>query len=942
MSLVHEYFELSKKYTEEYGEKSLVLIQVGSFYEIYTETENDPKMLIATGMLNLRVAKKKLAIQTVCMAGFPDSSVKRFEKILLKNGHTIVYINQDSTQDGKFVRKVFNIVSPGAHLDEYEENESNLGSILVELDDDDDCFVSFSIFDVNKGSIKVFQNIEISRKALKATVYKLCMNNAINELILNFVTNDVSFVNNFEIQFDNYAETFILVHKKVYSTEIAKNSILNQMYQKEALEKYFISYSSLYLDIFDTLNLRNILSCDITNMLRMLEFLEVHDENLISKLAKPIVSKNQGGYLKKINHVDMKLDIFSNNSENLFEILNSTSTSSGKMKLKSILKHPITDCEILKNRYDSVQKIIDTNMIGFLQTHLKTLCNVEKLYRKIRINRFSIDDIKKIFRINKKSKAIIDKLNQIDASFVPSIDTFKKFKKYDSELIDFFVDDFTDFTNEVNGHECSIFKHRNIFRNQKTISKLYDQINAIENEIMKMKDEFDKYVEVKLNINDRFGFYFETTNKRSKELNQIKEIQEFNFNTTKSTVKLTSKRTNELTEIYNTLILKLVHHEREIVVEFFDKSHKIYQESITRTNDSVVWADVFCSIAKNALDNNYVRPSIIDSSASFFEAGDLRHPIIEKKLLNTKKKYIPNDVTLDKSGLILFGVNSVGKSSLMKSVGIATIMAQTGMFVPARYFKFSPFENIAVRIGNQDNIFDAQSSFITEVLEIENIIQNTSNKSLIIADEVCSSTERESALQIITALTKWVSMKKSCFIISSHIFEIVEKLENIKNSKFCYLEVTFDEKEIIFSRKLKYGAPVIRNYGTRIANHIFHEENFKKILQRETTSTKQLPKRIRKSKYNAKKIIENCEICGYMQSTSTDTPIDVHHIQFQCDSINHYNNEDGTKLHDTSNLIALCKKCHIATHKGHIQINGYVENINGMKLDFSIDKSMKY
>ena len=921
MTIVGEYLDLSKKYTEMYGEKSIVLMQVGSFYEIYAENVDDPKMVIACDLLNLRIAKKKLAVQTVSMAGFPDHAVKRFEKMLLKNGFTIIFVNQKA-EGKKFARYVENIVSPGSNIDENEETESCLASVLIEVEEND-TFVSFTKFDVNTGMMTFQISIGVHLKHLKEVVHKLCVDNSINELLLNIVTVDVEMYESFEIKLDR----FVLIHKKILSPKDAK-IIYNARYQKEKLEKYFDSFANLYRDIFETLDLHSAIPSDIANILFMLEFLEIHDKNLITKLAKPrMINNNQREYLKKINHVDKKLDVISENSKNLFEILNKTSTLQGKHKLRFLLKNPITNSQKLNRRYDTIQKFIDTNVLEFLQNHLKKSCNAEKLYRRIQINKFAVDDIKAIFALNTKSKAIIEKLYEIDAIFVPDSNVFSDFKQYDMELNYFFN---YDFINDVSKE--SIFKHRNIFRNNATISELYADIDTIEDEIMTIKNSLSLENEIKLNLNDKFGFFFETSKKRSADL---KQFTDYDFTTTTSSVKLTSKRTRALTERYNTLIKKLFYQEREIVTEFFEKMRLNHIDSIMIINQCIVWTDVFCSMTRNAIENKYTRPIIIENSSSFIEAKALKHPIIDYMLKNTKKSYIPNDVTLNESGLIMFGVNSVGKSSLMKSIGIATIMAQAGMFVSADEFKFNPFETISVRIGNQDNLFDAHSSFISEVIEIENIIQNSNEHSLIIADEVCSSTERESALQIISSLTKWVSMKKSCFIISSHIFEIVKKINTQNNIKFCYLDVKFDDDEIVFTRKLKFGVPEIQNYGTKIANHIFNDENFKKILQRETTTQQKEKKmNVKKSRYNNRQLVESCEVCGYAPDSQTSIPLDVHHINFQCNAIDNFN-KNGTRLNDTSNLVSLCKLCHIEVHKQKIIINGYVENINGVKLDYT-------
>ena len=153
--------------------------------------------------------------------------------------------------------------------------------------------------------------------------------------------------------------------------------------------------------------------------------------------------------------------------------------------------------------------------------------------------------------------------------------------------------------------------------------------------------------------------------------------------------------------------------------------HNQYKDVLNNICTFVGKIDYYCCIAKVSKNNCYVRPEIVESKTSFIEASDMRHPIIEK--IREEIKYVPNDVVLGKNeqnGILLYGVNAVGKSSYMKSIGISIIMAQSG-FCFCRKFKFDPYKYLFTRISNNDNIFKGQSTFAVEMGEIRSIIKRT-------------------------------------------------------------------------------------------------------------------------------------------------------------------------------------------------------------------------
>ena len=263
----------------------------------------------------------------------------------------------------------------------------------------------------------------------------------------------------------------------------------------------------------------------------------------------------------------------------------------------------------------------------------------------------------------------------------------------------------------------------------------------------------------------------------------------------------------------------------DIFNDFYYKCYGPIQAVIT----SIAWTDVFQSMASSAIKLNLNRPILKDGPTSSIECKAMRHILVENSLKNTKNAFVPNDVDLVYGNYLLYGVNSVGKSVYLKSIGITILLAQSGMFVPASDCVLIPYKKIFVRFGNNDNLARNHSSFINEIYEIETIVSKCDQTSLILADECCSSTEIKSAIEIVSTTLRWLTDKKSSFVFSSHFFELIESTKHVENLSIAYLKVVETEKEIVFERKLTLGIPENINYGTKIAKTVFTKTKFKKI-----------------------------------------------------------------------------------------------------------------
>ena len=355
-----------------------------------------------------------------------------------------------------------------------------------------------------------------------------------------------------------------------------------------------------------------------------------------------------------------------------------------------------------------------------------------------------------------------------------------------------------------------------------------------------------------------------------------------------------------------------------------------YKDDFTVIIQYLVKLDFLLARVDVAKDYNYCKPVIdMNCKQSFINAKDMRHPLIE--YIQDKEIYVPNDVTLglDYTGILLFGTNAVGKSSLIRAIGMTVVLAQAGFFVPCSSFTFKPYTSIFTRILGNDDIFKGLSSFAVEMSELGSILRGANKSSLVLGDELCRGTETSSALCIIQAGLTWLHHRNSSFIFATHFHELTDKPKIIKLKrlvmKHMVVEYDIETGGLVYNRKLKNG-PGTRLYGLEVckslcmprefldlANSFRCAENNNIVLSRKST------------RYNTKKIKGMCENCGIKAK-------DIHHMNPQ-----KFANSNGfiNTFHKNhkANLMAICGKCHKKFTEDEI-IHRRVKTSEGYRLNF--------
>jgi DNA mismatch repair protein MutS len=423
---------------------------------------------------------------------------------------------------------------------------------------------------------------------------------------------------------------------------------------------------------------------------------------------------------------------------------------------------------------------------------------------------------------------------------------------------------------------------------------------------------------VKLESTEKRGYSLVCTKTRFLKLKKLLELNNSPLVITSSP----STQSNVIIES-NDFVEPLgkINRLRKNIKEVVNKTHveflEFFSDKKLKINSIITFIEMIDNLQNRAFvaqKYKYSKPSILSflSSSSCVTIKNLRHPLIE---LLHDEPYVSNDLELgrEKKGLLIYGTNAVGKTSLIRALGMSVVMAQCGYFVPASQFEYIPYKKIFSRILNTDNLFKGLSTFAVEMSELNVILNGCDSNSLILGDELCSGTEMESAKAIFVSGLQNIYSKNASFIFATHLHEITDynEITNLENLSMKHMTVHYDyEKDkMIYDRKLKDGAGESM-YGLEVCKSLNmpHDflENAYSLRDKYLSEVSVLESK--KSRYNSQKLINICEICNKNPATET------HHKKEQNKADKNGFIGDMHKNH-ISNLIGICEECHKIEHK---------------------------
>lgn len=984
MSLILDYFDKTKELTDKYGEKSIVFMQVGSFFEVYGCKDKDTGEIFGSSIeafqkiCDFAVSEKKkvkgINDCTVVMAGFPETQLEKYIEKVQAHQYTIAVYTQSG--EGKNIeRNLVTVCSPGTY---FTEDQTIISNYIV-------C-ISFHVrpssrFNLHPKIIYGLSALNIITGDCNYTEHQEIFNH--NPCTFDFIERYISIFNPSEIIFlynSNYLSkenmddivNFVGVSSITKhfidicdETNAFRTSALNcekHNIQRDIIRKF---YPNDDLDSFFETHQFNYFTIACHSFTFLLEFVHSHNKDACNQLKYP-KKEYDDNHLYLANHSLKQLNIipdhkYTGKMGSVVDFIDHCHTIMGKRLLREYVLHPITDPNILETKYDRIQFFVEnTEHTNIIRKQLNEIYDIEKGCRKLVMNKSNIHDIINLYKSCVHVKNIIEYCNSHDDINQTINFSFDELHEKITSITDTIITQFNVSYNTQYCQDKDIYDMETLKTQNQINRSIYSDLDEIEtkyleccHQIILLRDLFSKRIHkqtgksnvdettisnyCKIHTTDKSGIYFKTTNARATLLKGYINKHSSSSGNTQITlytgktifisddIQLTtsSKTEKKITNIDIQNIIQDYGNTKEEFekmsqqyfkqcVEILKKHHRDFQDIITFVGE----LDVILSHSIHAVKYNYCKPNIDvgdKNTPSFIKANGMRHPLIE--VLQTQETFVSNDITLgcDEKGILLFGTNAVGKSSLIKSIGISIILAQSGCFVPCNSFIYKPYSKLFTRILGNDNLFKGLSTFAVEMSELNVILRNTDEYSLVLGDELCSGTEMGSAISIFVSGLKHLNDKKSSFMFATHFHEVVnmKQIRECKSIVYKHLSVIYEpEKQIlIYNRKLQDG-PGNNLYGLEVCKSLKLPQSFLEYAneirlsmypENNTLSSQH------KSRYNTQKIKGNCELCNKVAD-------DIHHLIHQKHSDTNGFIDHIHKNHK-ANLMSLCKECHMKFHE---------------------------
>ena len=870
--MYQHYFSIQLKYPE-----AIVCYQVGDFYEIW-EKNNVGHVESAHRVLDIKkTTRNKSDPEAPGMCGFNVGVSEFYFKKLVNNGHTVVVVSQkyngkNSDNNKGVPRYIEKILTPGTIVENLSEEKSNYYACLFKQED----IVGISLVDLSTGEVKV---TEILEKDL-------------NDYLNNFNPTEILICG--DIKIDTKKFKFTHSKKRLNIKNLADSGkILSHIYDLEAPTsnpEYHISTLGLDKWRFAALSLANLVD-------HLSESDTEYSLSLLRKLAKPSIYIKSEHLLIPLNGL-RSLEIFEGQNQNeqdsLANCLDKCYTAMGRRKLREWLREPLISSKDIMYRHDIVDNYINKS-IDYLE--LKDVYDIARMSRRIFLGTLDPMDIYNLYSSLKIIKNILEKEENDSSELAKNI--LKKltdnidFQKLSLET----ESDFLYLKGELSNR---LSKERKNWKNQ-------------EKEMLELKKYYDKII----------ANHFEGSSKRKSFKDIIKLKDQF---------KLKGPKGFNVEAIRNKIKFKVLTNEVEVIdSKWLDVSNKCFSEmqlyklkaqrewknflaelsdefgnDLGVLTEEISEIDVLNNFARISKERGYNRVEIVDTNKSFIDVKNIRHPIVENNF-KLEEVFIPNDVKFkdDKNIICIYGANSSGKSTLLKSLALNIIMNQIGCFCAlSENSKMSTFKNILTRMTTYDSLSEGLSTFTMEMKELKESLRYMNEKSLFLFDEIGRGTSVEDGESLAFATLDYLSKESNLGLtfFATHYHKLVPSIINYKNIEVCHMDTYLNEDgKLSFSRKLFEGKGS-GSYGIEVAGSCGIPEEMIRVAK--NYSKTYAPLKTSRYNSNVKGLI--CPICE-------NNPVqETHHIIDQKQGRVKEVVIDGIKKHinHKDNLLMICGACH--------------------------------
>ncbi len=757
---------------------ALLLFRVGDFYETF-----GADAIKTAGILGIILTKRGAGSESeIELAGFPHHSLNTYLPKLVKAGERVAICDQ--LEDPKLTkdivkRGVTELVTPGVALnDEVLVSKSNNFLCSVHFDKK---YIGVSFLDISTGEFLTSQgNVEY--------IDKLLQNFSPSEVLVS-KRNRSTFNDTFGKDFHTF-----YMEEWVYQTDYAYETLIKH-FDTKTLKGFGIE------DLYEGI----IASGSILHYLGETQHRKLQHIASISRIA-------EDAYVWMDKFTIRNLELYNstnNNAVTLLHIIDKTISPMGGRMLKRWLALPLKNVDKIKQRHEVVDFFtIETATHQKIQNHIKHIGDLERLISKVATGKVN-------------PREVIQLKNSLEA-IVPIKSLASNCKNESLKIIGDTLqgcDVLREKIKEMLNEDAPV----NVLKGKSIATGFSSELDELRGLSKSGKDYLDKMLQresertgitsLKIDSNNVFGYYIEVRNTHKDKVPEAWVRKQTLVNAERYI-------TEELKE-YEAKILgaedRILTIEQQLFSELVGWLNQ-YIKPVQQNAYLIGQLDCLCGFAQLANENNYVYPTIDDSFDLDIKEG--RHPVIEKQL-PIGEAYIANDVFLDRATqqiIMITGPNMSGKSAILRQTALMVLLAQIGSFVPAKAARIGLVDKIFTRVGASDNISMGESTFMVEMNETASILNNISDRSLVLLDEIGRGTSTYDGISIAWAISEYLHEHpaKPKTLFATHYHELNEMTETFNRIKNFNVSVKELKDNVLFLRKLVAGGSA-HSFGIHVA-----------------------------------------------------------------------------------------------------------------------------
>lgn len=759
--ILKQYNEIKSKFQD-----SILLFRMGDFYETFFD---DAKFI--SSVLNITLTSREYSEKEIPLAGFPIKSADQYILKLVSTGKKIAIADQleESSKNIKLVKRgVVEVITPGTIMREslLSEKENNFFAVFYRIEGKN----IVGTVDLSTGDLYIYDFKK------EETFYDFLMNRDIKEIVSNYKMNfehkNFTVIDNSFFEFQSSFETLMQIFGSE-SVEKIKNVDPNYIRATGALLNYL--RENYFTDL---------------SQIKTFEMVEITRRMFVD------------------NQTLKNLEIFSRTNgefENSFlHSVDRTKTPMGGRVLRSLLKSPYNDIEEILKSYRNLERmILKMDKVKILGEYLSKIGDIERINARIVSKRATPRDLVNLKISLRYFKMIFEIVKDLEIEIfnleISPIDRV-------IDLIELSIDE----NIVLDGEKEKFFK--------KGFDLEYDRLKELSLEsssaIYRMEEEERKRTGInnlRIGYSSVMGYFIEITN------SNIDKIPPDYIR--KQTLKNAERFINEKIKEYEMDIItaeeRLNRLEKELYSKLLERLSSYYLE-LKKVSSFIGNVDLFYSFSTISFENDYVKPDIGNFYELYIEDG--RHPVIE--VVDRNNRFIPNSIYMDekKSLILLTGPNMSGKSTYLRQNALIIFMAHMGLFVPAKKAKIPITDRIFTRIGTSDDLSKGVSTFMAEMLECANIIDNMTERSFIVLDEIGRGTSTFDGLAIAWAIIEFIHDREKSpkTLFATHYHELTELKNKLSKISNMTAKVRRYEDKIVFLRKIVEGSSD-ESYGIEVA-----------------------------------------------------------------------------------------------------------------------------